>query len=429
MSRSPVRFFKSVSQRAVFSLEQFSRHEMANHAAAGAYAFLLSAIPAVLVILFVSSRILGAMDPEMIFGALAPFIDAFGGRDAIDDIVSKPLAGFAGAFGVINLLWAARLFIVSMQRGMRIVYSDTIKANPVRENVLTFAVEIILIMAVVLIISASQVARAAIEAMQWKPMARFLGLAVKSGVHAIPFLSLWAFVFLTYKNVPPAKPRGVNAAIGSAFCIVSYEILGLALGLTLNTARYGLLYGILGNLIVGLIKVYFFFWLYFFFAEVCHTLENFDAMLFARFHRIALSDKPAKGLDRSLFSNPIRLIRRYAREYRAGEVIFERGDEDRSALYLYEGSVEIGIPAADGTPGTVLSTVDEGELFGEMAGLLEEPRSAQAVARTDCTVFVLPPEMFERFLAQDAGASRRLVELMAARLKANNERVAKAGDL
>ena len=132
-------------------------------------------------------------------------------------------------------------------------------------------------------------------------------------MHAIPFLSLWAFVFLTYKNVPPAKPRGVNAAIGSAFCIVSYEILGLALGLTLNTARYGLLYGILGNLIVGLIKVYFFFWLYFFFAEVCHTLENFDAMLFARFHRIALSDKPAKGLDRSLFSNPIRLIRRYAR--------------------------------------------------------------------------------------------------------------------
>jgi hypothetical protein len=29
--------------------------------------------------------------------------------------------------------------------------------------------------------------------------------------------------------------------------------------------------------------------------------------------------------------------------------------------------------------------------------------------------------MFERFLAQDADASRRLVELLAARLKANNE--------
>ncbi|HPG87647.1 MAG TPA: Crp/Fnr family transcriptional regulator, partial [Spirochaetales bacterium] len=96
--------------------------------------------------------------------------------------------------------------------------------------------------------------------------------------------------------------------------------------------------------------------------------------------------------------------------------------------YLYRGSVEIGLPPAAGEAGAVLSTVGEGELFGEMAWLLEEPRSARAVAKTDCMVFVLPPEMFERYLAQDAGASRRLVELMAARLKANNERVGRSGE-
>ncbi|HQO66306.1 MAG TPA: YhjD/YihY/BrkB family envelope integrity protein, partial [Spirochaetales bacterium] len=123
MSRSPVRFFKSVSQRVVFSLEQFSRHEMANHAAAGAYAFLLSAIPAVLVILFVSSRVLGTLDSGLVLGVLDPIIAVFGGREAIASFVSTPLAGFTGAFGVVNLLWAARLFIVSMQRGMRIVYA------------------------------------------------------------------------------------------------------------------------------------------------------------------------------------------------------------------------------------------------------------------------------------------------------------------
>ncbi|HPM71879.1 MAG TPA: YhjD/YihY/BrkB family envelope integrity protein [Spirochaetales bacterium] len=428
MSRSPVRFFKSVSQRVVFSLEQFSRHEMANHAAAGAYAFLLSAIPAVLVILFVSSRVLGTLDSGLVLGVLDPIIAVFGGREAIASFVSTPLAGFTGAFGVVNLLWAARLFIVSMQRGMRIVYADGAKVNPVRENALTFAVEIILILAIVLIISASQVARAAIGAIHWKPMARLLGLAVSLGLHAFPTLALWLFVFLTYKNVPPVKPRAVNAAIGSAACLVTYTALGALLSLTLNTARYGLLYGILGNLIIGLIKVYFFFWLYFFFAELCHTLENFDSMLFARFHRLAMSDKPAKGLDRTLFSNPARLIRRYAREYSAGETIFEKGDDDRSALYLYRGSVEIGLPPAAGEAGAVLSTVGEGELFGEMAWLLEEPRSARAVAKTDCMVFVLPPEMFERYLAQDAGASRRLVELMAARLKANNERVGRSGE-
>ena len=39
-------------RRALFSFEQFTRHEMANHASAGAYAFLLSAFPAILIVLY-----------------------------------------------------------------------------------------------------------------------------------------------------------------------------------------------------------------------------------------------------------------------------------------------------------------------------------------------------------------------------------------
>jgi CRP-like cAMP-binding protein len=68
--------------------------------------------------------------------------------------------------------------------------------------------------------------------------------------------------------------------------------------------------------------------------------------------------------------------------------------------------------------------VAEGEFFGEMAGLLDEARSAWAVALTDCTVFVLPPDMFKRFLEHDPTASIRFIELLASRLKSNNEYLA-----
>ncbi|MBU0927658.1 MAG: YihY/virulence factor BrkB family protein [Spirochaetes bacterium] len=426
MRRSASHYLKSLTQRILFSLEQFSRHEMANHAAAGAYSFLLSAIPAVLVILFISSRAVASFDAEGIIRLLSPFLQAFGGRDALRSFLSTPLAGFAGAFGFINLVWAARLFIVSIQRGIRVVYSDAAKANPIRENALTFVVELVVIVAVVLIISASQVARAAIAAMDWAPAAAFFGLAVKTAFHALPMASLWLFVFLTYENIPPLKPRVRHAALSSALCVASYTVLGGLLGLTLDTARYGLLYGILGNLIVGLIKVYFFFWLYFFFAEMCYAIEYFDSLLFARFHRISSSDKPAGRIERTLFAEPDRLFKRYAREYAAGRTIFSKGDADRSALYLYRGSVEIYLSPPGDAGATLVSTVEEGEFFGEMAWILEESRSAYAVAKDACTVFVLPPELFERFLAQDAGASRRLVELLAARLKANNDLLSKA---
>jgi len=424
MPRTASRYLKSITQRALFSFEQFSRHEMANHAAAGAYSFLLSAIPAVLVILYISSMALVSFDAELILATLNPFIEAFGGRDALETLVSKPLAGFAGAVGFINLIWAARLFIVSLQRGIRVIYSDAAKSNPVRENVLTFAVELIVIVAVVLIILVSQVARATIAAMKWAPAAEFFGLAVKAGLLVLPVVLLWIFVFLTFKNVPPKRPNLFNAAFSAALCVVAYSAFGAILGLTLNTTRYGLLYGILGNLIVGLIKVYFFFWLYFFFAELCYTLEYFDTLLFARFHKVNSAEKPAGKIERSLFAEPNRLMKRYARTYQAGEVIFAQGDEDRSALYLYHGSVEIYLSHGK-TPGNLLSTVSEGDFFGEMAWILEEPRSALARAKTECTVFILPPDLFERFLAQDADASRRLVGMLAARLKANNDRLSR----
>ena len=420
--RRPVaRLLQSFVQRALFSLEQFSRHEMANHAAAGAYSFLLSAVPAMLVIVYLSSLATITFDADELLGLLSQYLGAFGGKDAIRAFILKPLAGFAGAFGLVNLVWAARLFVVSIQRGFRVIWSDAAKANPVRENVLTFVVELVTIIAIVAIFAVSQIARTMFSAIEWRPAAALFGLAVRISVRLLPVMALWLFVALTYRNMPPKKPRLAHAIVSSSLCVASYTALGALLGLTMNTARYGLLYGILGNLIVGLIKVYFFFWLYFFFAELTYTVEFFDTLLFARFHRLDSSDKPAGKIERTLFSKPARLFRRYAREYSTGQTIFARGDDDRSAMYLYRGSVEIYLTPPDAARSAPMSMVEEGEFFGEMAWILEEPRSAWAVASTDCTVFVLPSGLFERFLAQDAGASRRLVEILAARLKANNE--------
>ena len=190
MARKLSKATQSLFQRILFSFELFGRNEMANHAAAGAYGFLLSAIPALLVIVFASSRVVASFNPATILAPLEPFFAIFGGRDAMLSFLSSPLAGFTGVFGVINLIWAARLFIVSIQRGIRVVYADLGRSGAVRDNLLTFAVELIIIVAVVLIISASQVARAAIAAIHWAPAAAFMGLAVKTAFHALPITSL-----------------------------------------------------------------------------------------------------------------------------------------------------------------------------------------------------------------------------------------------
>lgn len=443
---------KAAVQRLFFSFEQFSRHEMANHAAAGAYSFLLSAAPAILVVVYLSSLAVASTDTSHILDRLpflTPLVEAIGGRSTFEAFLATPMSGIAGIFGLVNLLWAARLFIVSIQRGMRVIYTDRQPSNAVRENILTFALELIVIVAVVVLIALSSLGRAALDRGAWTPSLAFLAQVLSLLLLAMAPIVLWLFIFISYRTIPARKPPVGTSLSASILCTATYMVLSGVLGMTINSARYGLLYGLLGGLVTGLIKVYFFFWLYFFFAELSFTIQNFDSILFARFHTMDSASGSGSRLEKALFSKPGRLFRRYARDYHSGEIIFAQGDGSNEAMYLYRGTVGIWLtnPAIrpGASPGTELhpteagqkrhtgtelppiSTVHEGQFFGEMAWILEEPRSAWAMAITDCTVFSLPPELFDQFLSQDPGASRRLAGILAARLKANNDRMSTMG--
>lgn len=430
-------------QRLLLAFELFTRQEMANHAAAGAYGFLLSAIPAILVIIFISSRIFSSFDPYTILLPLEPFFEVFGGKEAILSFFSKPLAAFTGVFGIINLIWAARLFILSVQRGIRIVYADADKSGAIRNNILTFGMELLIIVAIVLIISMSQIARTFLGALTWLPAAYFLNLILKLAFHALPAITLWVFVFLTYARLPVNKPKVKTALFSSVICVATYVVLASLLALSLNAEKYGLLYGILGNLIIGLIKVYFFFWLYFYFAELCYTIDHFDSLLFARFYELKLKNEEAGSLEKKLFKNPERLFMRFAKYYPSGSIIFNKGDTDKSIFYLHKGSVSIFLSLPDWscsdlylknpdfdwntvTKEQASSEIKEGEFFGEMAFILDEPRSAFAIAKEDTTVFVLNPILFSNFLDQSMKAARELNEILASRLRVNNDILSRA---
>ena len=113
----------AIAQRLVFALERFGDHELANHAAAGAYAFLLSAIPLVLLALGLASALL-RMLPNALAEAqrmVASFLGAMEASEVITSFFSKPLGGLAAVIGALSLLYSARLLIVTIQRGIRVI--------------------------------------------------------------------------------------------------------------------------------------------------------------------------------------------------------------------------------------------------------------------------------------------------------------------
>lgn len=80
---------------------------------------------------------------------------------------------------------------------------------------------------------------------------------------------------------------------------------------------------------------------------------------------------------------------------------------------------EVGV-IANGEP---IATIGAGEVFGEMASLGQMPRSASAVAKTDCRVIGLDDGQFRAALGKDPAFALMLLSIMASRLRDNLERL------
>jgi len=104
----------------------------------------------------------------------------------------------------------------------------------------------------------------------------------------------------------------------------------------------------------------------------------------------------------------------HLRTYQADEVIFHHGDQGAGAAMIISGRVEIRYD------GAVLATLERGDFFGEIALVLEERRTADAVAIDTCElVFFLRldyEEWIHRKPQHAAKLSTNLAHVLAQRL-------------
>ena len=105
-----------------------------------------------------------------------------------------------------------------------------------------------------------------------------------------------------------------------------------------------------------------------------------------------------------------------------GEVIFHKGDEGRGLLAVVRGAVKISVPSTEGRE-IVLNLIREGEIFGEVALLDGEPRSADATAVQDCELLALDRRDFLPLLQEIPGLAHKLMELLCRRLRKTSEQV------
>ena len=106
------------------------------------------------------------------------------------------------------------------------------------------------------------------------------------------------------------------------------------------------------------------------------------------------------------------------RRYPRGTVIFMEGDPGTTLFVIESGTVKIGLSTADGKE-LVIALLGRDEHFGDMAILDGEPRSADAIAKTDCQILLLSRDDFLAFLEGHPKVAANLLASLSRKLRHN----------
>jgi CRP-like cAMP-binding protein len=106
-----------------------------------------------------------------------------------------------------------------------------------------------------------------------------------------------------------------------------------------------------------------------------------------------------------------------AKAVMAGDTIFSEGDPGETAYVVTEGEIELSI---NGSP---IEHVNSGGIFGEMALIDRQTRSATAKAKTDAKVVAIDQRRFLYLIQNTPFFAVEVMHVMADRIRRMDARV------
>jgi CRP-like cAMP-binding protein len=106
---------------------------------------------------------------------------------------------------------------------------------------------------------------------------------------------------------------------------------------------------------------------------------------------------------------------RDVRAHAAQQTIFERGQPGTHMFVVLDGQVDVTFE------GRTLNSHGPGEVFGEMALIDAQPRSATAVARTDCRLAAIDERRFVQLVQGHPFFALDVMRILAERLRLRSQ--------
>ena len=408
-------------QLGYLSAQLFLKNGLSNHAAATAFYCLLSATP-VLLLLSYALQWLGelAANSRAATILMAALYEQLSLSQLIElGFIPREAKLGAGGVGLLTLALSSRGLINTVQGAFGVIFPEGAK----RRLVLSWLLPLVILPLLFVLAGTATVAQ---STLRFLAAHDFIGLGNAMVLrwlgNGFGFTMLWAVLFAAFWRLPrPKSPPRLAAAFALAAAL-TLAVLLAGFGVFFRVDSYQSLYGALGGVVFVLIGAYFAALVFYFWAQALYAWGKVDV---AALEKLFL-DAEGNRMEHAVFGDARRLLAKYGQVWPAGHVLINEGETDRTAYMLHAGRATV--LKRTGAGATRLGELKAGQLFGEMAYLLNEPRTASIVADTEITVLSLPPEVLEELMRFSAPLSRRIIDTLCQRLEKMNLAVRQTAD-
>lgn len=399
------------SQMLYLTLSNFTKNALWESASACAFGFIFSFVPVTLIIFTVLAGIL-RIYPN-IYNFIISFSEQFDSFIRITPVLEKMLEikslNSFNIFLAIWIVWMARKLFNSIISSMNKIFRPVSKRKSWFNQLLTFIIEFSITLLIAIVIIAAFAFTQILSLPIFQNLISLTPFLLKQSSHNLGTFILYFILFIStviaYRIISGTKPLLRRCFFYAALSTIAFFFASCFLNAFMNVTKYNTVYGTISSLVILMIKVYFFFIIFLFCAQMIYVSQFFDTLLRSEIYLLPPYSSKGIGnyLRRFLFINPSEIqTPQNTVKLEIGQTLYKADEKVKYVYFLKSGAI-----SEASTKGFTLRS--QGCFLGDVQCILNQTYQAEVQALVECELISFTAEDFMQIIEKSHHAARKAI--------------------
>lgn len=408
--------FSRFGQMFYLTLSNFTKNALWESASACAFGFIFSFIPFSLIIYAILIGILRVY--PNIYNFIITFAHEFETFVNIQPVLdkmmeTKSLNGF-NIFLAVWVIWMARKLFNSIISSMNKIFRSASKRKSWFNQLLIFISEFAMTLVIIAIVIMAFIFSRILALPFFQTIFSKFPILFSQSSHGFATLMIYFIIFIAgtiaYRVIPGTKPMRRRCLFYSALNAISFFIVSFFLNKFMNVTNYNTVYGTISSIVLLMMKVYLFFILFLFYAQMLYVSQFFETLLRSEIYLLpsfqTVGGSPAGIKDylrRFLFINPSQIQTPQNTIFvTKDQVLYEKEDKAKNVYFIKSGFI-----IEENSEGR--KEISKGAFLGDVQCILNEAYGSKATASTDCELIRFNDEEFKKIIEKNHHAAKKAI--------------------